>query len=53
MRSSASPIIQILSTLSEPEQDAAWAEMEEKLEVFQTLAGWQGPNELLLTVGSR
>lgn len=53
IRSSASPIIQALSTLGERERAAAWAEMEERMEVFQTQAGWQGPNELLLTVGVR
>lgn len=53
IRCSASPIIQALSTLGERERAAAWAEMEERMEVFQTSTGWQGPNELLLTVGSR
>ncbi|MBP6018300.1 MAG: class I SAM-dependent methyltransferase [Burkholderiaceae bacterium] len=53
IRNSASPIIRILSKLSEPAREAAWQEIEERLQAFQTPAGWKGPNELLLTVGSR
>src|SRR5690606_2528418 len=53
IRSSASPIMQLLGSLTESEQAAAWAEMEDELTRFQTPAGWQGPNELLLTVGTR
>lgn len=52
VRSSASPIQQILSRL-EPAADAAWAEMEERLGVYQGADGWVGPNELLLTAGRR
>jgi ubiquinone/menaquinone biosynthesis C-methylase UbiE len=53
IRSSASPVIQILSRLSEAQRQDAWAEMEEKLKAFNTEAGWSGPNELLLTAGKR
>jgi ubiquinone/menaquinone biosynthesis C-methylase UbiE len=53
VRSSASPIQQILGHLAAPEQDAAWAEMEEKLKIFSTPQGWVGPNELLLTAAKR
>jgi len=53
VRSSASPIQQILGQLSVPEQNAAWAEMEERLEMFNTPDGWIGPNELLLTAAKR
>lgn len=53
IRCSASPIIRILSALNEPAKDAAWDEMEERLETFQTPTGWKGSNELLLTVGSK
>jgi ubiquinone/menaquinone biosynthesis C-methylase UbiE len=53
VRSSASPIQQILGRLSAPEQDAAWADMEEKLQIFNTPNGWVGPNELLLTAAKR
>ena len=53
VRSSASPILQILGRLDESSKDAAWAEIESKLSVFNTHDGWEGPNELLLTVGYR
>jgi ubiquinone/menaquinone biosynthesis C-methylase UbiE len=53
IRSSASPIQQILSRLSPQAADAAWAEMEERLNVFTTPDGWVGPNELLLTAARR
>ena len=36
-----------------PITDAAWAEIEQRLSEFNTDNGWQGPNELLLTVGQR
>ncbi|KAA0911522.1 class I SAM-dependent methyltransferase [Pusillimonas sp. ANT_WB101] len=51
MRSSAGPIIQMLSKLGETERNAAWNEMEERLNIYNVADGWQGPNELLLTVG--
>jgi SAM-dependent methyltransferase len=53
IRSSATPILQILSKCDEAGKNAAWAEIEQKLNAFQTPAGWEGPNELLLTVGTR
>jgi SAM-dependent methyltransferase len=53
IRTSASPIPQILSQLDETARDAAWAEIESKLSAFNTPGGWEGPNELLLTVGRR
>jgi SAM-dependent methyltransferase len=53
IRTSAGPILQILSKLDDSAREAAWAEIEEKLKIFQHPAGWEGPNELLLTVGSR
>lgn len=51
VRTSASPILHILGQLDEPARDAAWAEIESKLSALNTPAGWEGPNELLLTVG--
>lgn len=51
IQNSASPVLQILSKLSETERACAWKEMEEKLGAFQTANGWQGPNELVLTAG--
>jgi hypothetical protein len=53
VRTSASPIQQILDRLDAPDQERAWAEMEEKLSVYATPWGWEGPNELLLTAGRR
>ena len=53
VRTSASPIQQILARLDEPSRERAWAEMEEKLSVYATPLGWEGPNELLLTAGRR
>lgn len=48
VRSSGSPIMEILATLDTTAQGKAWADMAAKLEVFTTPTGWVGPNELLL-----
>ncbi len=53
VRTSASPILQILGRLDERAQAAAWVEIEEKLSAFSAGTGWEGPNELLLTAGQR
>lgn len=53
VRSSASPILNILERLDEAAQAAAWREIESRLDAFTTPAGWEGPNELLLTVGAK
>lgn len=53
VRSSASPIQQILGRLAPDAEQAAWAEMEERLGVFTMAEGWVGPNELLLTAARR
>jgi SAM-dependent methyltransferase len=53
VRSSASPILQILGRLDAAAADAAWGEMRERLMPFTTTEGWAGPNELLLTAGRR
>ena len=53
IRASASPIQHILGRLPPQAADAAWAEMEERLNVFTTPTGWVGPNELLLTAARR
>ncbi len=53
VRTSASPIQQILDRLEAPDQERAWADMEAKLSVYATPWGWEGPNELLLTAGRR
>ncbi len=53
VRSSASPILQILERLGAAAADAAWHEMRERLDVYTRQDGWEGPNELLLTAGRR
>lgn len=53
VRSSASPIVQLFGKLSPQAQEAAWAEMEDRLRAFQSTAGWEGPNELLLAAGTK
>lgn len=53
IRTSASPIQQILSRFDAAAAQAAWDEMEERLGQFTTAAGWVGPNELLLTAARR
>lgn len=53
VRSSASPIFEVLAHVDDRTAQAAYAEMKQRLAVFQTTDGWQGPNELLLTAGRR
>lgn len=48
VRTSGSPLMQLLAALSAPAQRAAWDDMAEQLTVFATSTGWVGPNELLL-----
>jgi len=49
IRTSASPVRQILSALDAAAAASAWAEMEQRLHAFATADGWVGPSELLLT----
>jgi len=53
IRTSASPIQQILARLDPERRRAAWADMEQRLKKFETASGWEGPNELLLTAARR
>jgi SAM-dependent methyltransferase len=53
VRSSASPIVDLLSRLDTSAQSAAWADIEKRLRAFDRPGGWDGPNELLLTSGRR
>ena len=53
IRSSASPIQQIVGTLGAAAAEAAWDDMARRLDTFTTADAWVGPNELLLTVGQR
>jgi SAM-dependent methyltransferase len=48
LRSSASPIIEILAPLSAAAKQEAWRDMTEQLQVFSAGSVWIGPNELLL-----
>ena len=50
LRSSASPIIEMLAPLTSAKKDAAWRDMTEQLGVFDGPSGWSGPNELLQCV---
>ncbi|MBH2042895.1 MAG: class I SAM-dependent methyltransferase [Comamonadaceae bacterium] len=53
VRASASPVLQILGHLEPQAQEAAWADMQDQLDVFDMPDGWEGPNELLLAHGAR
>jgi len=53
VRSSASPVQQILDRLEPPAAQAAWLQIEERLSMFQRGDRWVGPNELLVTAGRR
>jgi len=53
IQSSASPILSILKGLDRDRQEAAWAAMEAALGRFDHAGGWSGPNELLLTCGTK
>jgi ubiquinone/menaquinone biosynthesis C-methylase UbiE len=48
LRSSASPVIEILAPLSDSAQQNAWIEMTERLRVFSSTSSWAGPNGLQL-----
>ncbi len=53
VRSSASPILQILDGLNEGAARAAWDDIEAQLHAFDTATAWAGPNELLITAARR
>jgi ubiquinone/menaquinone biosynthesis C-methylase UbiE len=53
VRSSASPILQILAGLGEAAAQAAWDDIRQQLQAFTTPTGWAGPNELLITAARR
>lgn len=48
VRTSGSPIMEILAALPAQTQADAWDDMATQLNVFTTPTGWVGPNELLL-----
>ena len=53
IRSSAAPVLAMLTKLDDQGRQAAWSEMRERLAEFDTADGWSGPNELLLTSAVR
>jgi SAM-dependent methyltransferase len=53
LRTSAGPILQILARLPDAARGEAWADIRERLSIFNTADGWAGPNELLLSSGER
>lgn len=48
VRNAASPVIDLLRPLSEAARSRAWVDIATQLERFQTVNGWEGPNELLI-----
>ena len=53
VRQSSAPVIEVLAGLDAAAGAAAWDEIRERLRVFETAQGWEGPNEVLLTAGRR
>ena len=53
IRTSAGPVVQIVKSMDPATAEAAWADMETALSRYQLPGGWEGPNELLLTMGRR
>ncbi len=53
VRTSASPVVEILSRLDASGQQAAWDDIASKLKSFDAAQGWEGPNELLICAGRR
>lgn len=48
VRTSGSPVIEVLRHLPAARQAEAWADIRRQLDRFTTAHGWVGPNELLL-----
>jgi len=53
IRDAAGPVLHIPAPLTDAARAAAWADIAAQLGVYQTDAGWIGPNVLLSTVGPR
>lgn len=51
VRDSGAPVVAMLAHLDQAARRAAWAEIEDQLNVFSTPTGWSGPNELILATG--
>lgn len=53
VRSSGSPIMEVLAPLDAKARELAWRDMEEALQQFQCERSWRGPNGLLLASATR
>lgn len=53
LRSSAAPVITLLSKLEPEAREAAWRDMRDQLLEFTGLEGWNGPNTLWITTGRK
>ena len=53
VRSSASPVVQLLAGLGDRAAEAAWADIRAQLQAFDIPGGWQAPHELLVTAARR
>ncbi len=52
-RESFGALHQMLAGLTEPEREEAWVEIEQQLSQFETTEGFEGPCELLVSVGTK
>ena len=48
VRTSASPVIEVLKPLGPQARENAWSDITRQLQQFAAPSGWEGPNELLL-----
>ncbi len=53
VRSSGSPVVELLDALPLAAREDAWADIAQQLERYETERGWTGPNELLLCSGRK
>lgn len=53
VRSAGSPVRELLKALDAAARERAWAEVEERLQVYSTPGGWSGPNQLLLFAAAK
>jgi hypothetical protein len=51
-RESFGALHQMMASLSEAEREDAWTEIEEELSQFETSQGFEGPCELIVSVGA-
>lgn len=53
LRTSAAPVMAILSKLEVTAREAAWRDIRDQLAPYGDASGWVGPNTLLLTTGRK